>query len=86
MGGKILNHWKANHSTEVCFASLLSGGFTTMMVINPQDWNLANQTFVRSLKGCCVPLNLQKEAVVLGKEIEDINKNKSFDNRISKYF
>ena len=75
MGGKIVNHWKANHSTEVGFASLLSGGFTTMMIINPQDWNLANRTFVRSLKGCCVPLNLQKEAVVLAKELLNFNRD-----------
>ena len=31
---------------EVRFASLLSGGFTTMTVINPPDWKLANRTFV----------------------------------------
>ena len=35
------------HCTEVRFASLLSGGFTTKTVINPPDWKLANRTFVQ---------------------------------------
>ena len=32
--------------TEVCFASFLSGGFTTMAVINPQERKLAKRTSV----------------------------------------
>ena len=35
--------------TEVRFASLLSGGFTTMAVINPPEKKLANRTSVRGL-------------------------------------
>ena len=35
--------------TELRFASLLSGGFTTMTVINPPDWKLANRTFVQCI-------------------------------------
>ena len=35
----------ARQCTEVRFASFLSGGFTTMAVINPTDWKLANLTF-----------------------------------------
>ena len=35
------------HFTEVRFASFLSGGFTTMAVINPPDCKLANQTSVK---------------------------------------
>jgi hypothetical protein len=31
----------------VRFASLLSGGFTTMAIINPPEWKLANRTSVR---------------------------------------
>ena len=30
--------------TEVRFASFLSGGFTTMAVINPPAWKVANRT------------------------------------------
>ena len=33
--------------TEVCFASFLSGGFTTMSVVNLPDWKLANRTSVQ---------------------------------------
>ena len=33
--------------TEMRFACFLSGGFTTMAVINPQDWKLANRIFVQ---------------------------------------
>ena len=36
--------------TEVRFASLLSGGFTTMAVINPPEKKLANRTSVHCLK------------------------------------
>ena len=32
--------------TEVCFASFLSSGFTTMEVINPQERKLAKRTSV----------------------------------------
>ena len=32
--------------TEVRFASFLSGGFTTMAVINQPEWKLAKRTFV----------------------------------------
>ena len=35
-----------HHFTEVRFDSFLSGGFTTMVVINPLDWKLANRTSV----------------------------------------
>ena len=35
------------HCTEVRFDSFLSGGFTTMVVINPPDWKLANRTSVQ---------------------------------------
>ena len=35
--------------TEVRFASFLSGGFTTMTVINPAEWKLAKRTSVVSL-------------------------------------
>jgi hypothetical protein len=33
--------------TEVCFASFLSGGFTTMAVINPPEKKLAKHTSVQ---------------------------------------
>ena len=33
--------------TEVRFVRFLSGGFTTMAVINPPDWKLANHTSVQ---------------------------------------
>ena len=36
-----------NQFTEVRFASLLSGGFTTMAVINPPEKKLANSTSVQ---------------------------------------
>ena len=35
---------------EVHFASLLSGGFTTFIEINPPDWKLGNRTFVVNAK------------------------------------
>ena len=35
-----------SHFTEVRFASLLSGGFTTMVVINPPERKLAKRTSV----------------------------------------
>ena len=38
-----------NLCTEVRFVRFLSGGFTTMAVINPPDWKLANHTSVRFL-------------------------------------
>ena len=42
------NIWSClDQCTEVRFASLLSSGFTTMTVINPPDWKLANCTFVQ---------------------------------------
>ena len=34
------------HCTEVCFASFLSGGFTTVAVINPPKRKLAKRTSV----------------------------------------
>ena len=37
----------ATHYTEVRFASLLSGGFTTVAVINPPEKKLANRTAVQ---------------------------------------
>ena len=37
-------HFMALHITEVRFASLLSGGVTTMAVINPPEMALANRT------------------------------------------
>ena len=39
-----------HHGTEVRFASFLSSEFTTMTVINPSDWKLANRTSVHGLK------------------------------------
>ena len=41
-----------HHCTDVRFASLLSGGFTTMAVINPPEKKLAKRTSVQ----CCVLL------------------------------
>ena len=35
-----------HHCTEVCFASFLSGGITTMAVINPLEKKLAKRTSV----------------------------------------
>ena len=35
-----------NQFTEVCIASLLSGGFTTLAVINPPESKLAKRTSV----------------------------------------
>jgi hypothetical protein len=37
-----------DQSTEVLFASFLSGGFTTMAVMNPLEKKLAKRTFVQS--------------------------------------
>ena len=36
------------HCTEVRFASFLSGGFTTLAVINPPEMKLAKRTSVKS--------------------------------------
>jgi hypothetical protein len=43
-----------NQCTEVRFASLLSGGFTTMAVINPPERKLAKRTSVQCFKGILV--------------------------------
>ena len=40
------------HCTEVRFASLLSGGFPRMAVINQPEIKLANGTSVHCVKGC----------------------------------
>ena len=47
-----ISKYLANHclSPEVHFASFLSGGFTTMAVINPPEKNLANRTSVQWFK------------------------------------
>ena len=49
---------KAAHCTEVRSASLLSGGFTSMAVINSPEKKLANRTFVH-----CGGLAFQKSKV-----------------------
>ena len=41
---------KFNHFTEVRFASFLSGGFTTMAVINPPERKLEKRSPVQCLK------------------------------------
>ena len=41
-----LNTQVSTHCTEVRFASFLSGGFTTMAVINPPERKLAKRTYV----------------------------------------
>ena len=38
--------WVSIHSTEVRFASFLSGGFTTMAVMNPPEKKLEKRTSV----------------------------------------
>ena len=40
----------AKHCTEVRFASLLSGGFITAIVLNPPESKLAKRTCVQRLK------------------------------------
>ena len=39
-----------SHCTEVRFASFLSGGFTTMAVINPPERKLAKRISVKCMK------------------------------------
>ena len=41
-----------NHCTEVRFASLLSGGFITAIVVNPPEMKLAKRTSVHCLCFC----------------------------------
>ena len=44
--------------TEVRFASLLSGGFTTMAIINPPERKLAKRTSVQcGVQDCCHWMN-----------------------------
>ena len=38
------------HYTEVCFASFLSGGFITAIVVNPPERKLAKRTSVQWFK------------------------------------
>ena len=45
-----------NRCTEVRFASFLSGGFTTMAVINPREGKLTKRTSV-DYSGEQIPLN-----------------------------
>ena len=47
--------------TEVRFASFLSGGFTTMAVINPPDWKVANRTFVQCTETCFGHESMKKQ-------------------------
>ena len=51
----------AHHCTEVRFASLHSGGFTTMAVINPPERKLAKRTSVR-----CIDSGLSQLVYVYG--------------------
>ena len=44
------------HCTEVRFASFLSGGFITVIVVNPPEKNLAKRTSVHWLKNLNVIL------------------------------
>jgi hypothetical protein len=39
--------YKLEHFTEVCFASFLSGGFITAIVVNPPERQLAKRTCVQ---------------------------------------
>ena len=49
------------HSTEVCFSSFFSRGFTTMTVINPSKKKLAKRTSVHSgLLSCLVFCHLSR--------------------------
>ena len=59
---QMLNSWQffnfakmalLNRFTEVRFASFLSGGFTTMSVMNPPEKKLEKRTSVRWLVGLC---------------------------------
>ena len=50
--------------TEVRFASFLSGGFTTMAVINLSDWKLANRTSLQWSK-LYLKLNAKPEIQIL---------------------
>ena len=45
-GSKRFQRRRKRRCPEVRFASLLSSRFTTMKVMNPLDWKLANHTFV----------------------------------------
>ena len=45
-----LNTQVSTHCTEVRFASFLSGGFTTMAVINPPERKLAKRTYVHCVR------------------------------------
>ena len=55
---------KIIHCTEVRFASFLSGGFTTMAVINPSERKMAKRTSVHCTKN--KPNVRQNSALLLG--------------------
>ena len=50
IGLAIMNGVRTLHGTEVRFGSFLSGGFTTIAVINPLEMKLTKQTSVQWLK------------------------------------
>ena len=58
------------HCTEVRFASFLSGGLTTLAVINPPERKLAKHTSVHWCDGHCVmttvrgPLSDKMKAII----------------------
>ena len=56
--------------TEVRFASFLSGGFTTVAVINPPEKKLANRTSVQWLKLSLTILVVSKIFCFLKIEIQ----------------
>ena len=51
-----MKSWSESFKTEVRFASFLSGGFTTMAVINPPERKLVKRTSVQRLEICGVQM------------------------------
>ena len=58
---------KLCHCTETQFASFNSGGFTTVAVINPPDWKLANHTYHNGFCQYCPTLAKSRNFMYLEK-------------------
>ena len=63
--GSSLNLLGTSQCTEVRFASLLSGGFTSMAVINPPEKKLANRTSMKFILFKNINSNSETSDIIL---------------------
>ena len=54
--------WESGHCTEVRFASFQSGGFITVIVVNPPESKLEKRTYVQRSVHPSAPVLLTKDS------------------------